>query len=615
MDTISAFLPSPIPAHPRLLATSGDWERLRAQLGSDKTSSRIFSALEAKAEQLLEIPALERTMTGYRLLAVSRKALERISLLSVVACVGGEARFARRAIAEMMQLANFCDWNPSHYLDTAEMALAVAIGYDWLHSHLSPGEREAIAAALREKGIAPSLGEPEQWFIRGNNNWNQVCHAGVSAAAIALADCEPELCQQMLKRAVENLSAAASAYAPDGAYPEGPTYWNYGTLFHTVLAGGLQRFLGTTCGVDAYEGFAASAEYIAQVTTPTGQFYPYADSRSTRHLLIPLFWFARQFHRPDWLEADQSQIDRYMDLYESGQTDDDNYRLLALALLWHDPLSSALQSSEKRLHWLGKGPMPVAVHRSATNDSQALYAAIKGGSPSLNHAHMDAGSFMIQSEGVVWGLDPGMQEYESLESLGVNLWDARQQGTRWSIFRLGPEGHNILRFNGAAQKVDGNAQFVRFEANGPTPHSVLDLSPVYVGQAASVHRGLMFLENRALLLQDEWVAGDTAVTVSWQFLTTAQVDCQPDNLTLTEGSKRLVLQLLEPAELEIRVIEADSIQEPYDAINLHTRRITITLCTGAGLPGRLRILAVPEAACGILPPLPLPLLDWSAPLK
>jgi hypothetical protein len=53
--------------------------------------------------------------------------------------------------------------------------------------------------------------------------------------------------------------------------------------------------------------------------------------------------------------------------------------------------------------------MPVAAHRSAFNDPLALYAAITGGSPSLNHAHMDAGSFMIQSDGIVWALDPGME--------------------------------------------------------------------------------------------------------------------------------------------------------------------------------------------------------------
>ena len=36
-----------------------------------------------------------------------------------------------------------------------------------------------------------------------------------------------------------------------------------------------------------------------------------------------------------------------------------------------------------------------------------------------------------------WGIDLGMQNYLSLESRGVNLWDQFQEGQRWEVFRLG----------------------------------------------------------------------------------------------------------------------------------------------------------------------------------
>lgn len=605
-------LPNPLPAHPRLLVTKDDWQRLRRQVVEDPASARIYSTLRKKADALLTMPPVERTMKGYRLLAISRTALERISLLSMVACIDGDKRYARRAIAEMLQVADFKDWNPSHYLDTAEMALGVAIGYDWLFDELSDEERDRLSSVLDEKGIAPSLKEPEQWFIHGDNNWNQVCHAGISAAAIAIADLKPELCRAILQRAIKNLPRAADAYAPDGAYLEGPMYWNYGTLFHTVFADSLRRFLGTTCGVDAYDGFTESAEYIAQVTSPAGYFYPYADARKTRHLLIPLFWFARRCNRPDWLEADLNQLDQYMELYESLNFDDSNYRLLALALLWRDPAVPSTQHAVRRLHWLGKGRMPVAVHRSAFNDPDALFAAIKGGSPSMNHAHMDAGSFMIQAEGIVWALDPGMQEYESLESLGINLWDGRQGGRRWQIFRLGPEGHNIPRIDDELQDIRGNAQFVRFQPDGATPHSVLDLAPLYP-QAARFHRGMMFLENRAVLLQDEWQAGDEPIQVAWQMLTTAKVQVESHRITLSQGGKQLTLHLPDSTERDIQVLETASIQKPYDAPNPDMRRIDITMKTEAGKGGLLRVVAIPGNAGDLAIPAVAPLLSWSAP--
>ena len=550
-------------------------------------------------------------MDGFRLLYVSRQALERISLLAMVAQVGDNPRYIRRAIDEMVHLAAFSDWNPSHYLDTAEMSLALAIGYDWLYEHLSGEERDLIANALRDKGINPSFGEPVQWFIRGNNNWNQVCHAGLSAAAIAIADREPEIALATLGRAVENLPAAAGAYAPDGAYPEGPTYWNYGTLFHVVLADALRRFLGTTCGTDLYEGFAASAEYIAQVTTPTDAFYPYADSRATRHMLIPLFWFARQFRRPDWLDADLEKVDYYMELYETENFDDTNYRLLALALLWRDPGLVTGPGAEKALHWLGRGTMPVAVHRSAFGDPDALYAAIKGGSPSLNHAHMDVGSFMIQSDGIAWAIDPGMQSYESLESINVNVWDAGENGMRWGIFRTGPDGHNILRFNGGRQVLKGDGQFIRFRADGPTPHSVIDLTSLYEGQAARVQRGLMFVENRAVLIQDEWTAADQACEVTWQLLVDADVATQPGLIQLTRDGKSMSLQLLDAPSVDVEVVDTAKLQKPFDAPTPGVKRITIKSHTESGQHGGLRIFAIPGSNQGTPAPAFQPLSKWS----
>jgi hypothetical protein len=613
-STLEIILPAPLPAHPRLLASPDDWIRLRRHVREDTASARIFATLQKKADELLTVLPVERVVIGRRLLKTSRDALERISLLSLVACIGGDDRYARRAIAEMLQAAGFSDWNPSHYLDTAEMSLALAIGYDWLHDHLSQDEKDTIATALRDKGIAPSLTEPEQWFIRGTNNWNQVCHAGLSAAAISIADREPDLCRRILQRAVDNLPYAAGSYAPDGAYVEGPMYWNYGTLFHTVLAAALQRFLGSTCGVDSYPGFAASAEYVTQMTTPSGAFYPYADCRMTRHLLIPLFWFARQFKRPDWLATELAQIDECMESYETGDYDDSNYRLLALALLWRDPKITDSQDSQAPRHWLGRGPMPVAVHRSAFQEPLALYAAIKGGSPALSHAHMDVGSFLLQSDGVVWAKDFGMQEYHSLESIGINLWDRDEKGTRWTIFRLGPEGHNILRFNGAPQVVAGNAQFVRFHAEGSTPHSVLDLSPVYAGQAERVQRGLMILENRAILIQDEWTAGEQGVAVTWQMITEAEVSVSSREITLSQQGKTLRLILPETPRGEVKILDTAVLEKPFDTPNPGAKRLEITLRTEARQSACLRIFAVPGPSAE-LPPAPLrSLCEWSAPL-
>lgn len=615
MQAPSQILPHPLPSHPRLLASDQDWTRLKNQIQTDPVSARIFASLEKKAVELLPVPPVKRVMNGYRLLYESRKALERITTLAMAFHIKEDPRFARRAIAEMNSICRFSDWNPSHYLDVAEMALAAAIGYDWLYGQLNPEEKESIAQALREKGILPSLQEPKQWFITGNNNWNQVCHAGMTAAAIAIADREPGFSEQILRRSVDNLHHAAEAYAPDGAYPEGPMYWNYGTSFHVVLAAAFERLTGDTQGTDAYPGFAASADYVGQMTTPTGNFYNYADCRPTRHLLIPLFWFARRFQRPDWLGPDLKKLGHFLDLYDSGLYDDSNYRLLALALLWRDPALAPDPGASPTRHWLGKGTMPVASFRSAFDDPNALYAAIKGGSPSLNHGHMDVGSFMVEADGVAWATDLGMHPYESLEAAGVNLWDASENGTRWTILRLGAEGHNILRFDNGRQLLKGSAHFIRFCGEGAHPHAVLDLSSLYGNPARPVHRGLMLLENRAVLIQDEWLAAGQPMEISWQMLTPADAIVQENEVQLEHEGKSCLLRVLDSLPVTITVEEAFTLQHPAEEPNPGIRRITVKTRGEAGRKGILRILIVPGSDA-LFPSPPFRELEaWSGPVS
>lgn len=607
---IVPILSRPLPPHPRLLASVQDWERLKKQIGSDSVSARIFVSLQKKALRTLAAPTCERVVTGRRMLYVSREVLERVGALAVAFKITGDPRFSWRAIEELKSACRFSDWNPAHFLDVAEMALAVAIGYDWLHDELDGETKNLVSSALLEKGLRPSMQEPLPFFITCQNNWNQVCHAGMAGAAIAIADREPEIAEFIIRRCIDNLGPAAAVYAPDGAYPEGPMYWNYGTSFHVVLADALLRLTGSTHGVDAYRGFAASADYLLQATTPKGEFYSYADCRKTRHAVIPLFWFARRFRRPDLISADLEQLHYHLDLYDQARFDDFNYRLLSLALLWRDPAVKPGENIPPARNWLGRGIMPVAVHRSAFNNSQALYLAIKGGSPSWNHAHMDGGSFFFEADGVTWATDLGMQDYETLESAGIDLWARNQDSGRWKVFRLGPESHNILRFNNLPQWIQGHAGFIRFKGDGAAPHSVLDLSSLYEGQVQSVQRGLMMINERAVLFQDEWIAAQ-ATEASWQWITPAEVSVQGHCILLSSQGKTCSLQILDSPQVQIDTADTAVLIQPYDTPNPGVNRISVKIRTPAGQKGRLRVLAVPGSSEAVTPPAFQALDAWS----
>ena len=152
--------------HPRLIATAEDLDRVKALIANDPRAAKIYRKVRRDADQLLDSPdTVEHKIVGPRLLGESRKCLDRVYTLATVYRISGDRRYADRARKEMLTAAAFKDWNPSHFLDTAEMTHALAIGYDWLYEDLSPddGRRSARRSstrgcARRRRSIASSSG-------------------------------------------------------------------------------------------------------------------------------------------------------------------------------------------------------------------------------------------------------------------------------------------------------------------------------------------------------------------------------------------------------------------------------------------------------------------------
>lgn len=183
------------------------------------------------AELLLPMPPQPKVMMDpMRMLSASQQILARLNTLATAWVLTGERRFAERAVAELLNAAGYPDWNPQHFLDTAELLMGVSLAYDWLYAELTPEQRDRVAAAIVEKGLKPSFG-PKMWWVSTTNNWNQVCHAGLIAGAVAVGDREPELAARIITRAVERLRySLAASYSPRGAHPEGPGYWIYASV-------------------------------------------------------------------------------------------------------------------------------------------------------------------------------------------------------------------------------------------------------------------------------------------------------------------------------------------------------------------------------------------------
>jgi hypothetical protein len=348
----------------------------------------------------------------------------------------GDGKYVERARAEMVAVAGFSDWNPSHFLDVTEMTAAMGIGYDWFYGALDEDTRTLVRNAIVSKGLRP--GRAAHSWTKAVHNWNQVCNAGLTVGALAVAESEPALAAELIARAVNTVPLAMHEYGPDGAYPEGVSYWGYGTTFNVMLLAALQSTLGTDFGLTAQPGFLATADYMLHVFGPTGLPFNYSDAGSREGGLQPaMFWLAGA-------RGDEKLLFTEMQKLEKGRLSHD--RMDPFLALWMKP-GMGRSAAAPPLHWVGHGVTPVAMHRTGW-DGGATFVAVKGGSPSTNHAHMDIGSFVMDADGVRWADDLGMQDYNSLETKGVALWSRGQDAARWDVFRLSAGAHNVLTVDG-----------------------------------------------------------------------------------------------------------------------------------------------------------------------
>ena len=570
--------------HPRLFLAPGGEAALRQRIATDPVSAKLQASLLGEADRQLSTQPIERVLIGRRLLDKSRTCLSRVLHLGLAWRLTGNEKYLARARTELLAAAAFADWNPKHFLDVAEMTTAVAIGYDWFYPALDETTRRALREAIVIKGLQASL-TTDSW-ARATNNWNQVCNAGMTVGALAVAESEPVLAARIIARAVNTVPVSMHEYSPDGAYPEGPGYWGYGTTFNVILISALQSVLGTDFGLSQQPGFLATADYHLHVTGPSGYYFNYSDcGRGGQGVAPAMFWFAARRREPYLVSAEWAKLER------ASETRTSRDRTDPLALLWLSP-NSTRPSPPTALSWTGRGTTPVAFHRSSW-ESNATYIAIKGGSPSANHAHMDIGSFVMDAGGVRWADDLGMQDYNSLESKGINLWGKAQDGERWKVFRIGTSSHSVLMVDGQPQRVDGHAPIILAKSG----RTVVDTSSVYRGQLAAAQRGVALRPDRSALVQDEFHATDRPATVRWSMLTRADVTIDgAGRATLAQEGRTLRFRVLEPASANLKIYATDPPPAATDARNEGTRLLGFEVSVSAGQPQRVVVQLVPDGS-------------------
>jgi len=529
---------------PKLILTPSFEKRIKTLLSSDPLVQAYYQYLKNEGHRILSEPLLERKLQGFRLLAVSREMVERMGILCMVYRIDKEPKILDRINRELSAVCAFEDWNNQHFLDVAEMSFAVALAVDWVGEWLPEKTVNTAKESLIEKGIKPSFNEggTRMFWINSVNNWNAVCHGGMITAALVIADIEPELAARTISRALDKLPGSLAEYGPDGIYPEGPTYWGYGTSYAVIAANSLTTALGKDFGISKSPGFMESPTFVLQATAPSGDHFNFADCGEARkgRFAVLMSWFAAQ-----------TGNDLYLDK-EFLAKPENLGRLAGPGLVWLSQFERK-KSGSLTQEWHGQGRNPVALFRDQAND---FYLGTKGGSASISHGNMDAGSFIFELNGIRWSIDPGNQPYYPLNRIGFNLAGSCQECPRWTLLTKHNMGHSTISVNNALFNVKGYAPLIDFQ-NGAQPEATFDLSDVLKGQVVSAKRRFVKESNQSVLIEDQIVPGDSTRVITWAMMTEAMVQATENGAILRQDGKELKITIIEPSNLNVTVISLD----------------------------------------------------------
>ncbi|MDD2283889.1 MAG: heparinase II/III family protein [Paludibacter sp.] len=544
--------------HPRLLFSIQDEQRIKQLQMEDLLLKDLIALLRVRADNLLETPMIRYELRSRHsdLLMISREHVYRIITLSLAYRMFGDKQYAAKAEENLINVCNYPDWDPKHFLDVAEMTEAVAIGYDWLYNVLPDDTKALIRKSLKEKALNRALqeyatGDADSWAKR-ETNWNVVCNTGMIMAALAIAEDERPMAEKIISEAVLYLPNSLNNYAPDGVWYEGMGYWDYTSTNLAMLLSSLNISLGHDYDLSEMPGISKTAGFYVSTLSPAGQIFNFADAVSTTPTNSPVFfYFSRRYNQPSLATFYRNQLSKIV----KSQGRSPKWHFF-LCIPWYDNATTASTEEKPALQIFEDVYNPMMVFNGKVTAPNSIYLIAKGGMSNLPHQHLDAGSFVVETNGVRWLDDPGATANDYALP---GFWDYTPvTGQRWKYFRYNNFSHNTLSIDGHLQYSAEKAKILRYDKNTAQAFGIIDMTATYAGSASKVYRGFKLLSNDLMLIQDEVSLSPESKQVEWTSITTAAITVNGNTATLQKDGKSFYLKIIFPADATFSTTEANT---------------------------------------------------------
>ncbi|KAI0347815.1 hypothetical protein BDW22DRAFT_1319654 [Trametopsis cervina] len=552
------------PDRPRLLAPAYKWEALPQLIAASPYMRAWNDTIFGNATQYYNLPPVEYFMDGSSgILDNCRYVKERVKAWAYVYRMTNDTKWVDRTVTELTHAAsddfgpnNSTKWNPTHFLDTAEMSAAFAIAYDWMYDALTQDQKDTIRGNLITYGLSQGIhayqnansGDFSGWWAQPTTqgNWNCVCNSGMTLGALAiLGDDTTNTAQQILGLSVPNaVAGCVQAVSSDGSWSETANYWYFGTTGHAEMSSALLTATGSDYGMlTSNKNFAETGQYHMAVFGP-GSLFAYGDHGPNKYSTTAnaMFFYGDYYQRPEYILFQRDQFD-------AAEPN---------AMFWYNPTAAGAFWDNLPLdHFFDDQLDQWGSMRSSWTDESALYVAIKAGLNQHHQTHndLDCGDFVLDALGHRWAGELGSADYNSVDYFKSDDQDA----TRWLYYRKRSEGQNVILVNKANQNVGASPPTPKHGTTGETQGSstvysvpgsstafwTADLISAY-NDTSSYKRGIRTLNGRKqVLLQDDIT---TSQPIMWRMHTNATVtiDQSGTSATLQINDQTLVMQVLNP---------------------------------------------------------------------
>jgi oligo-alginate lyase len=536
---------------PRLFYNATSLKLIQRMLAADPTAGE---ALRHRGEELLQAEFFPESVAEIgggqqaNYITPANQVADMGLTLGLLFHLTGEQKYAAKLRDALLYYANYVRWAgpqlieripPWHSeLDTTTFSFGYSAGYDALHRFLSDADRRTIAEAMVRLAIEPTL---DDWILPGKrihsldsmgHNWWGVCVAGGGLGALALLGDDPRAQSwiddvdagyvQWFNYRGNVLQNRMRTFERSGPSYEGVSYTSYGVSQYLHYRFAWQNtFPGRK--PPRIEPLEHIASYFLQTIYPTSSGFLSvnfddssleADSTATLLLLI-----ACGLGTPE--------ASRYLELVHTQSRD------TLFTLLRQYPRPAAQTHSRTSCIYPHMG---WAILRSSW-ELDATLLAMKSGY-TWNHAHADAGSFILFKQGYPLIVDSGTCKYSRPE---------------YSSYYRRSSAHNVILFDGQGQPEEDIGLGCKFRGHMLSLIDGLGLKYAYADATGPMARWFKrnyrhwFWSGDLILIVDDVLAHNPG-QMDWLLHYDGESANEPGGgVRLKNGSAEAVVRMLYPS--------------------------------------------------------------------